>query len=125
MADDDPQDIADREKIFKNFDANGDGQISSSELGEALKTLGSVTPEEVQRMMEELDTDGDGFISYEEFTAFARENRGLVRDDLGLHIKGMLRCSNLQKGGRRGAALEMYLDMIHLLDINNWEDPII
>ncbi|KAL1327338.1 hypothetical protein HN51_037398 [Arachis hypogaea] len=80
MADDDPQDVADREKIFKNFDANGDGQISSSELGEALKTLGSVTPEEVQRMMEELDTDGDGFISYEEFTAFARENRGLVRD---------------------------------------------
>ncbi|XP_027333653.1 polcalcin Ole e 3 [Abrus precatorius] len=77
---DDPQDVADRERIFKSFDANGDGQISSSELGEALKTLGSVTAEEVQRMMEEIDTDGDGYISYEEFTEFARANRGLVKD---------------------------------------------
>ncbi|KAK7379249.1 hypothetical protein VNO80_04704 [Phaseolus coccineus] len=80
MADDDPQDVADRERIFKHFDSNGDGQISSQELGEALKALGSVTPDEVQRMMDEIDTDGDGFISHEEFTDFARANRGLVRD---------------------------------------------
>ncbi|RDX87314.1 hypothetical protein CR513_31225, partial [Mucuna pruriens] len=77
---DDPQDIADRERIFKHFDANGDGQISSAELGEALKALGSVTPDEVQRMMEEIDTDGDGYISHEEFTDFARANRGLIKD---------------------------------------------
>ncbi|KAL1308184.1 hypothetical protein HN51_050123 [Arachis hypogaea] len=80
MAEDSPEDIADRERIFKHFDANGDGQISSSELGEALKSLGSVTPEEIQTMMEELDTNNDGFISYEEFTVFARANRGLVKD---------------------------------------------
>lgn len=78
--DDDPQDVADRERIFKHFDANGDGKISSAELGESLKTLGAVTPEEVQRMMAEIDTDGDGFISHEEFTEFARANRGLVKD---------------------------------------------
>ncbi|CAK8538128.1 unnamed protein product [Lathyrus sativus] len=76
----DPQDVADRERIFKGFDANGDGQISSSELGEALKALGSVTEDEVKRMMEEIDTDGDGFISYEEFKKFAIANRGLVKD---------------------------------------------
>lgn len=77
---DNPQDVADREKVFKRFDANGDGKISASELGEALKMLGSVTPEEIQRMMAEIDTDGDGFISHEEFTNFARANRGLVKD---------------------------------------------
>ncbi|CAL0317687.1 unnamed protein product [Lupinus luteus] len=80
MAEDHPQDVADRERIFKHFDANGDGQISSLELGDALKALGSVTVEEVKKMMDEIDTDGDGFISYEEFTEFARANRGLVRD---------------------------------------------
>ncbi|GAB2288908.1 Polcalcin Ole e 3 [Dionaea muscipula] len=81
MADGDaPQDVADRERIFKHFDANGDGKISSTELGDALKTLGSVTADDVQRMMTEIDTDGDGFISYEEFTAFARANRGLMKD---------------------------------------------
>ncbi|NP_001412896.1 polcalcin Nic t 1 [Nicotiana tabacum] len=76
----DPQDIADRERIFKRFDLNGDGKISSAELGETLKMLGSVTSEEVQHMMAELDTDGDGFISYEEFEEFARANRGLIKD---------------------------------------------
>ncbi|XP_022141635.1 polcalcin Bet v 4 [Momordica charantia] len=77
---DDPQDKVERDRIFKRFDANGDGKISAAELGEALKTLGSVTADEVQRMMAEIDTDGDGFISYEEFTDFARANRGLVKD---------------------------------------------
>ncbi|CAA3015339.1 polcalcin Ole e 3 [Olea europaea subsp. europaea] len=77
---DDPQEVAEHERIFKQFDANGDGKISSSELGETPKTLGSITPEEIQRMMAEIDTDGDGFISYEEFTDFARANKGLVKD---------------------------------------------
>lgn len=77
---DDPQDVADRERLFKHFDANGDGKISSSELGEALKTLGSVTADEIKNMMDEIDSDGDGFISYDEFTNFARANKGLVKD---------------------------------------------
>lgn len=79
-SEDTPEDIADREKIFKQFDTNGDGKISAGELGESLKTLGSVTPDEIQHMMDEIDTDGDGFISFEEFTAFAQANRGLIRD---------------------------------------------
>ncbi|CAK9166531.1 unnamed protein product, partial [Ilex paraguariensis] len=77
---DNPEDQAERERIFKRFDANGDGKISSQELGEALKTLGSVTANEIQRMMTEIDTDGDGFISFQEFTEFHRANRGLMKD---------------------------------------------
>lgn len=76
----DDQEKADLERIFKRFDANGDGKISSAELGDALKTLGSVTPEEVSRMMSEIDTDGDGFISYDEYIDFASANRGLMKD---------------------------------------------
>ncbi|KAH0696498.1 hypothetical protein KY290_013869 [Solanum tuberosum] len=77
---DEPQEIADRERIFKRFDENGDGQISATELGETLQALGSVTPEEVKYMMDEIDTDKDGFISFQEFTEFAKANRGLIRD---------------------------------------------
>ncbi|GKV48714.1 hypothetical protein SLE2022_188080 [Rubroshorea leprosula] len=71
---------AEHERIFKCFDANGDGKISSAELGEALKTIGSVTGDEIKKMMAEIDTDGDGYISYQEFTDFARANRGLMKD---------------------------------------------
>ncbi|KAH7848056.1 hypothetical protein Vadar_033267 [Vaccinium darrowii] len=80
MADDTPEDKKIRERIFKRFDENGDGKISASELAEALKALGSVTAEEVKRMMGEIDTDGDGFISFAEFTVFALANKGLMKD---------------------------------------------
>ncbi|XP_071704323.1 probable calcium-binding protein CML28 [Rutidosis leptorrhynchoides] len=68
------------DRIFNKFDINGDGKISSTELGDALKELGSVSEEEVKTMMDELDTDRDGFISYDEFTAFYNANRGLMKD---------------------------------------------
>ena len=74
------RDKAEIERIFKRFDSNGDGKISATELGDALKALGSVTADEVQRMMAEIDTDGDGFISFKEFSDFAQANRGLIKD---------------------------------------------
>ncbi|KAI3824188.1 hypothetical protein L1987_05638 [Smallanthus sonchifolius] len=74
------EDKAECDRIFGAFDANKDGKISSAELGESLRKLGSVSAEEIQTMMDELDTDGDGFISYEEFTDFFNANRGLMKD---------------------------------------------
>lgn len=69
------------EKVFKKFDANGDGRISASELQSLLKNLGSeTTPEEVSRMMTEMDKDGDGFIDLKEFAEFHRGSEELVKD---------------------------------------------
>lgn len=83
MSDEDPQDVADRERLFKHFDANGDGKISAAELAQSLQTLGCVTPEEVKNMMDELDIDGDGFISYDEFrTGQQRPSQGCCQDFL-------------------------------------------
>ena len=57
--------------IFQEiFDANADGKISAAELEEALNKLGSVTHDDVNRMMTEIDTDGDGNISCQEFIDF-------------------------------------------------------
>ncbi|KAI3977003.1 hypothetical protein MKX01_008861 [Papaver californicum] len=61
------------EGVFKRFDANRDGKISSTELSDVLKALGSETsPEELKQMMDEIDTDGDGFIDLKEFADFHR-----------------------------------------------------
>lgn len=76
---DSPQEVAEWERLFKHFDTDGDGKISASELGEALKTIGSNTAEEIKKMMDKIDSDGDGSISYDEFVSFARANKELVQ----------------------------------------------
>ncbi|KAJ0970161.1 hypothetical protein J5N97_023038 [Dioscorea zingiberensis] len=68
------------ERIFKRFDTNGDGKISSAELGEALRTLGSTSSDDIHHMMTEIDTDGDGYIDYKEFCDFYRANPGIMED---------------------------------------------
>lgn len=56
------------EQVFKKFDVNGDGKISSAELGSIMSSLGHpASEEELQIMIKEVDADGDGFINLQEF----------------------------------------------------------
>ncbi|KAM1129606.1 hypothetical protein FF1_039345 [Malus domestica] len=58
-------------KVFKSFDASGDGKISVNELGNDLKALGfNVSNDKLKRVKVDLDTDNDGFICLDEFNAF-------------------------------------------------------
>lgn len=62
--------VEELEQIFKKFDVNGDGKISSAELDSFWKKLGhEASDEELQRMITEFDADGDGFIDLQEFVA--------------------------------------------------------
>ncbi|XP_020252253.1 polcalcin Phl p 7-like [Asparagus officinalis] len=70
----------DMKRIFSHFDANGDGKISSEELGDALRSLGSASSDEIKSTMAELDTDGDGYIDFDEFVSFCKANPGLMKD---------------------------------------------
>ncbi|XP_006646679.2 probable calcium-binding protein CML10 [Oryza brachyantha] len=74
------------ERVFRKFDANGDGRISRSELGALFESLGhAATDDELARMMAEADADGDGFISLDEFAALnatANGDAAAVEEDL-------------------------------------------
>ncbi|KMZ76016.1 putative Calmodulin [Zostera marina] len=55
-------------EAFKVFDKDQNGYISASELSNVMINLGEkLTDEEVQQMIREADTDGDGQVNYEEF----------------------------------------------------------
>ena len=50
------------------FGTNSDGKISAQELHHVLIRLGdSCTIEECGRMIRGLDTDGDGYVDFQEF----------------------------------------------------------
>jgi calmodulin len=55
---------------FAVFDRDGSGSIDRRELKKIMKNLGqALTEDELDAMMDEVDTNGDGVISYEEFKA--------------------------------------------------------
>eukprot|EP00090_Calanus_glacialis_P002215 TRINITY_DN11663_c0_g1_i1.p1 TRINITY_DN11663_c0_g1~~TRINITY_DN11663_c0_g1_i1.p1 ORF type:complete len:149 (-),score=53.08 TRINITY_DN11663_c0_g1_i1:52-498(-) len=61
---------------FKRFDVNSDGKLSAEELMPALQSLGfDPTQEDVKKLMDAADNDGDGMIEYEseEFVALLDE----------------------------------------------------
>ena len=55
-------------QCFQAFDKNRDGMISRKELEDVMISLGErMTPREIDGMMADADTNGDGFIDFDEF----------------------------------------------------------
>lgn len=55
-------------EVFSLFDKDGDGTISTTELGTVMRTLGqNPTEQEIELMIEEVDVNGDGDIDFDEF----------------------------------------------------------
>ena len=53
---------------FRVFDSNGNGYISAADLRHVMTNLGeTITDNEIDNIIAEIDIDGDGQINYEEF----------------------------------------------------------
>ncbi|GAB1609565.1 calmodulin, striated muscle [Argonauta hians] len=69
--------IAEFKEAFDLFDKDGDGAITTKELGTVMRSLGQNPSEsELQDMINEVDVDGSGTIDFPEFlTMMARKMR--------------------------------------------------
>ena len=84
MADKSDDEIREKaQRTFSFFDDDGSGKISIAELAKALESLGLVLPEqEMRELVADMDTDGDGEISLEEFQSMVLKTlRGFIDGD--------------------------------------------
>ena len=63
---------------FRLFDRNGDGSIAPEEVLEVFKGTEMFDMKMAQKMIGQLDTDGDGKISFVEFEKFMKEGDILI-----------------------------------------------
>ncbi|WAR25817.1 CALM-like protein [Mya arenaria] len=55
-------------EIFRLFDSDGDGTITTKELGTVMRSLGqNPSQEELRRMVKIVDADGNGEVDFDEF----------------------------------------------------------
>lgn len=70
--------------VFRSFDRDGNGYISAAELARSMARMGQpLTFCELNAMMREADTNGDGVISFNEFAAVMAKS---AHDFLGLAV---------------------------------------
>jgi calmodulin len=63
-----PEQLDQYQEAFNMFDTNGTGQIGVDQIRKALKKFGQdLTRKEVEDMIRDLDQDGSGYLSFEEF----------------------------------------------------------
>eukprot|EP00817_Percolomonadidae_sp_ATCC50343_P001890 CAMPEP_0117426746 /NCGR_PEP_ID=MMETSP0758-20121206/6776_1 /TAXON_ID=63605 /ORGANISM="Percolomonas cosmopolitus, Strain AE-1 (ATCC 50343)" /LENGTH=258 /DNA_ID=CAMNT_0005212055 /DNA_START=134 /DNA_END=907 /DNA_ORIENTATION=- len=70
----DPSDEEHLLSHFNQFDSDGSGSITRKDLGDLLASIGKgVTEDELDKIMEIVDSDGSGSIEFEEFVEIAAE----------------------------------------------------
>eukprot|EP00904_Undaria_pinnatifida_P006214 jgi/Undpi1/2722/HiC_scaffold_14.g06100.m1 len=81
------EDVADFKEAFDNFDQDRNGSIDNKELATVLRSLGyTPTPAQLQKLMDKVDLDRSGGISFDEFVMMMR--LGDMQTDFEKEING-------------------------------------
>lgn len=70
------EDIKEEIELFQSFDTNNDGYITKKELRKGMMKLSdSYTDEDIDRIMDSMDTDKNGAINFNEFISATLNNK--------------------------------------------------
>lgn len=77
------EEIAEFQEAYAMFDKDGDGHITKKEVREMMVSLGQdPTEEEVADMVNEVDTDGNGVIDFNEFLTMMARKKSAKEEEL-------------------------------------------
>merc|ERR1712176_417372 len=69
--------------VFMQLDGNGDGKLTVNEMKEGIQKAGlKEIPQDLQQIMEDVDSDGSGVIDYTEFLAATLDKRVYMKEDV-------------------------------------------
>ncbi|KRX88755.1 Calmodulin [Trichinella pseudospiralis] len=104
--------IAEFQEAFNLFDKDGDGKITSQELGIVMRSLGQrPTESELRDMVNEVDEDGNGTIEFDEFLQMM--SRKMKDSDSEQELKEAFQVFDKDKDGFISAA-ELHYVMTNL-----------
>jgi hypothetical protein len=95
-----------QEKMFKQFDLNGDGKITKEEMNKVVQSDGTQKGPSVDEVFKNLDTDNDGAISKLESDAGLAKLAQQMQGKDGAQDKGPPPTSGSVEGGGKAGASE-------------------
>ena len=70
------------ERLFNQFDENGDGKISASELWQCVEAMGGeLSEKDAEAAVALMDSDGDGLVGFDDFLRFVEGGKEEEKED--------------------------------------------
>ena len=92
--------IAEFKRAFSMFDKDGDGTITTKELGTVMRSLGqNPTETELQDMVNEVDQDRNGTIDFSEFVTLMTRKMAESTDDPDAEMRDAFKMFDLDQNG--------------------------
>jgi len=108
----DQYDVEDWRETFLNFDKSGNGNVESGEIGEVMRALGqNPTKADVQKILNEIDPNGEKEISFEEFVPLMKIQKNKVRS--GQEFAGF--CEGFKMFDRESNGMVSIAEVRHIL----------
>ena len=117
------QDTKELRELFKSLDENGDGKLSVEEMKNGFRHMSHViNPDEyIEKIMKDVDTDGNGYIDYNEFLKATLDEHELYSTH---NLKSTFDIFDLDHSGKISSSELQQMFCLGNVQTNMWDDMV-